>query len=266
MVNYSNGKIYKIEALNAPMDEKVYVGSTTKQYLSQRMDKHRSDYKQWKESKTHKITSFDLFDRYGVENCVIVLIELVNANSKDELHAREKHYIKTMNSINKCIPVPTKEERKEYMDNWKANNIEHYIAHRKQYRLDNKELIFEAKKKYREENKEKLKETKKNYHIENREAISKRAQEYREKNKDAIKLKKKEYYEANKEAINARTKEKRNNYEIENKEAILKRNQEYREKNKDAIKLKKKEYYEANKEAINARTKEKNRLKEELQN
>ncbi len=44
MVNYENGKIYKIES---HLGDKLYIGSTTKQYLSQRMDKHRTDYKQW---------------------------------------------------------------------------------------------------------------------------------------------------------------------------------------------------------------------------
>ena len=45
MVNYNNGKIYKIEN---NIDDMIYIGSTTKQYLSQRMDKHRSSYKRWK--------------------------------------------------------------------------------------------------------------------------------------------------------------------------------------------------------------------------
>jgi hypothetical protein len=42
MVNYGNGKIYKIES---HLGDKIYIGSTTKQYLSQRMDKHRSEYR-----------------------------------------------------------------------------------------------------------------------------------------------------------------------------------------------------------------------------
>ena len=207
MVNYSNSKVYKIEAINAPEDEKIYIGSTTKQYLSQRMDKHRSDYRRWKEGKARKIMSFDLFDKYGLENCVIVLIELVNANSKDELHAREKEYIKNLNTINKCIPVPNENERKEYIKNWKETNIEHYKEQRKEYRVNHKVEIYDSKKKYREENKDKLKEIKKKYHEENKERIHEQKKEYRKRNKDEIKQKKKEYYEANKDAINARTRE-----------------------------------------------------------
>ena len=72
MVNYNNGKIYKIESR---LGDLVYIGSTTKQYLSQRMDKHRTDYKQWKNNRRHLTTSFKVFEEYGVEKCSIVLVE-----------------------------------------------------------------------------------------------------------------------------------------------------------------------------------------------
>jgi len=169
MVNYSNGKIYKIEALNAPIDERIYVGSTTKQYLSQRMDTHRTDYKRWKEGKFKGcVRSYELFDKYGIENCVIVLIELVNANSKDELYAREKHYIQTLNSINKNIPLRT---RKEYRE----DNYDKIKERTKIYREENKLIIHEKDKIYRENNK----------HIK---------QKYVDKNKDAMKAYQKEHY------------------------------------------------------------------------
>ena len=41
MVNYNNGKIYKIEPLNGEEGD-IYIGSTTKEYLSQRMDSRGS--------------------------------------------------------------------------------------------------------------------------------------------------------------------------------------------------------------------------------
>ena len=75
------------------------------------MDKHRSDYRLFKKgSKKNKTMSFDIFDKYGLENCQIELIECVNANSKDELHSRERYYIKLNKCVNKCIPLRTKEE------------------------------------------------------------------------------------------------------------------------------------------------------------
>jgi hypothetical protein len=59
MVNYNNGKIYKIES---HLGDKVYIGSTTKEYLSQRMTAHRESFNQWKKGKRELTTSFLLFD------------------------------------------------------------------------------------------------------------------------------------------------------------------------------------------------------------
>ena len=92
MVNYANGKIYKIESINATEgDPDIYIGSTTKFYLSERMVLHRRDYDQWKNGiiKVGKITSFDIFDKFGVENCRIVLLETFPCTSRDELFAKE---------------------------------------------------------------------------------------------------------------------------------------------------------------------------------
>ena len=79
MVNYTNGKIYKIEAIDAvESDGDIYIGSTTKQYLSQRMNCHRHDYDGWKKgyNKVSRMTSFDIFDKYGKENCRIILTSI----------------------------------------------------------------------------------------------------------------------------------------------------------------------------------------------
>ena len=103
MVNYSNSKIYKIEPIVEHEEGEIYVGSTTKQYLSQRMDKHRNDYKRWRDGKTNKLTVFDLFDKYGIDNCKIYLLESVIAISKDELLAKEGYYIRTLKCVNRCI-------------------------------------------------------------------------------------------------------------------------------------------------------------------
>ena len=69
MVNYGNGKIYKIEPICDHDDGDVYIGSTTKQYLSQRMDTHRTGYKSWRIGKHGKTSSYILFEKYGIENC-----------------------------------------------------------------------------------------------------------------------------------------------------------------------------------------------------
>ena len=95
MVNYENGKIYKIEPICDHDEQDIYIGSTTKKYLSDRMCEHRADYKRY--SKTRKkTTSFILFDKYGVENCKIILLENYACTSKNELVAQEAEHIKNM--------------------------------------------------------------------------------------------------------------------------------------------------------------------------
>ena len=65
MVNYNNGKIYKIENLGGNM---CYIGSTTKDYLSKRMVQHRSLYKRWKDGKcVSNISVFKMFEKYGLD-------------------------------------------------------------------------------------------------------------------------------------------------------------------------------------------------------
>jgi hypothetical protein len=78
---------------------------------------HRKDYKLYKDGKRGNITSFILFDKYGIDNCKIVLVEEVECKSKEDLHKRERYYIENNECVNKYIPGRTrKETQKEYRD------------------------------------------------------------------------------------------------------------------------------------------------------
>jgi hypothetical protein len=164
MVNYGKSKIYKIQKIGG--DSEIYIGSTTKDYLSQRMDKHRSGYKYWKLGHGRFITSFKLFDLYGVENCEIVLLECVNCNSKDELRAREGFYIQNNICVNKNVA---------------GRNIKESI---KYYRDNNKESIKEQKKLYHISNKDNIKL----YYETNKENIKEKVNKYQQINRQKIKL------------------------------------------------------------------------------
>jgi len=146
MVNYSNSKIYKIWSL---IGDKIYIGSTTKEYLSQRMDKHRSQYKSYKNGKSHNVSSFILFDEYGLENCKIELLEAKECNSKDELRQLEGKYIRDLECVNKCIAGRTKKE-------WIECNKEYFINYQIKWREDNKDKIKEDDKIRYQKNKEEL--------------------------------------------------------------------------------------------------------------
>jgi hypothetical protein len=138
MVNYNNGKVYKIEPICEHEEGEIYIGSTTKDYLSKRMVAHRKDYTKYKKGMPVFTTSFVLFDKYGIENCRIILLETVNCNSKDELFARESHYIRTLKCVNIIIPDRTKKEwnKMDYQ-----NNKEKFCKKAKDYAIQNKEKL-----------------------------------------------------------------------------------------------------------------------------
>ena len=130
-IDYKNSKVYKIWS---PNGDKIYVGSTTKKMLCQRMTAHREDFKRWKAGNFHSVSSFLLFEEYGVENCFIELIEAKECNSKDELHKLEGKYIRELNCVNKVVPGRTK---KEYY----KDNLDHIVEYNNKWREDNKEII-----------------------------------------------------------------------------------------------------------------------------
>ena len=145
-MDYQKGKIYKIESHLGP---KIYIGSTTKDYLSQRMTTHRHTYNYWKTGKGPKTSSYDLFDEYGIENCQIVLLESCPCENKDQLNAKESHYIKTLECVNRVVLGRTKQE----------------------YNTENKLQIKEHKKQYYEENKDKIRARDKQYYEKNKQII-----------------------------------------------------------------------------------------------
>jgi hypothetical protein len=136
MVNYGNGKIYLIEPSIEKLDDRdIYVGSTTKEFLSQRMDTHRNGYRRWKRGMpVSRVTSYEIFDKYGIENCKITLLEAYPCNSRDELTSREAHFIRTMQCVNKYIPQRTPKE-------YRADFKEKLSAYHSNYGRKNKEKI-----------------------------------------------------------------------------------------------------------------------------
>jgi hypothetical protein len=158
MVNYGNGKVYKIINEN---NEIVYIGSTA-QKLCKRYSSH-----------THKAS-----------NHKIILIENYPCNSRQELCMREQQIIEEhSNLLNKFKAYRSEEQKKEYQKEWRENNKEH---------------ITEYKKEYFENNKEYYKQFQKEYYENNQDILNQKAKEYYEDNKDIIKQKRKEYYQKTK--------------------------------------------------------------------
>jgi len=112
--NYQQSKVYMI--CSHDKDCIPYIGSSCKRLLSQRMNQHRDDYKKWKKNpeKYSYISSFILFEKYGIENCFIDLIQAFPCSSSDELRARERRWIDDIKCVNLVKkPIRTMEEKIE---------------------------------------------------------------------------------------------------------------------------------------------------------
>ena len=144
MVNYGNGKIYKIVRLSD--DELIYVGSTTKQYLSSRLVEHKNMSRHKPNRRVYK----SITENGGWENHAIILIECYFCNSRDELHRKEREFIVLLKPISNIqIPLRTPVE-------YRIDNCETIKVYDKQYKVDNKEKIYTINKQYHIDNKEKL--------------------------------------------------------------------------------------------------------------
>ena len=193
---FQNGKIYKITDIGY---NKCYIGSTTEE-LSMRMARHRSKFKVFLKSGEGYISSCDLFNEYGVENCKIELIQYYKCDTLQELRKREGEHIKNTECVNKLVAGRT---QKEYNEDNKVKLQEKA----KEYHEANKDKINEHKREYYKINKDKIHEHKKEYREQNRDKINEKAKEYREQNKDKIKDLKKQWYENNKEKIKDKSRE-----------------------------------------------------------
>ena len=145
MVNYQQGKIYKIEC---NVTDKVYIGSTCKNTLAERLAQHVRNYKCYLNGKSNYVSSFEILQN---RNYDIVLIEIYPCNSKDELHARERYHTNNIECIN------------QYKNQGMYNELGK-LEYQKQYHEKNKDIKNERSKAYRETNKEAINTKKKEKH------------------------------------------------------------------------------------------------------
>jgi hypothetical protein len=162
MPDYSKGKVYKI-VVDTEEEYEPYIGSTI-ETLSNRMSSHRSDYKKWKNCKTKYISSSNLFEKFGIDKCRIILIENYPCSSKDELLARERYWFDNVKNCNKIRPILTEEEIKNIGKITYQRRLElhpEYIKKKYQRQLElhldyNKEKYQKYKEEYREKKTQKI--------------------------------------------------------------------------------------------------------------
>jgi len=182
VVNYNNGKIYKIHSY---VTDKIYIGSTC-QKLSVRFASHKAKFKRGLQMSTSKqIFEKDIY-------CMIELIEKFPSKCKEELNRREGYWIKKEKEcVNKLVAGRTK---KEYLE----ENKDKIAANKKIYHKKNIDKLTVKYKQYYKDNKESIIKKRSDYYKDNKQTVALRAVTYRIKNKDKIANYRKEHAIKNK--------------------------------------------------------------------
>ena len=128
-MDYKNGKIYAIRSYQTDM---IYIGSTCSP-LSKRFHDHKIKYKEWVQGKRKYVCRSKEIFKYG--DAYIELIQETPCKNILELKKFEGNYIRSMNCVNRCIPLRTNTER--YYDNQK----ERQEYGRQYYNKNKKEII-----------------------------------------------------------------------------------------------------------------------------
>lgn len=132
MVNYQQGKIYKIVSDSTDL---VYVGSTAQVYLSQRLTKHLSHYRGWLKGTENYVASYEILQYSDYQ---IILLENYPCLSKAELHAKEREWILKLKGdgtsiCNKSVPSGIIfNNLSEYNKIWWAKNKSRYDKQKKE--------------------------------------------------------------------------------------------------------------------------------------
>ena len=148
MVNYENGKIYRIYC---NITKKCYIGSTTTT-LSRRLSTHRGCYKKFLNGGLyHYMSSFEVLKN---NDYVIILIENYECKSKEELFQRERYYIENTECVNINIPNRSSKE-------WNQNKKQWIQEYNKKYYVENLKNLLEKSNEYYENHKDQIKKRKK---------------------------------------------------------------------------------------------------------
>lgn len=139
-------RFYRIHTLQGVEE---YIGST-RQRLAKRWSDHVSSYKKGLNTCNSRL----LFDKYGVDNCLITLIDEKELPTIEHALREERRILEERKeyAVNRCRPIVFEEDRKQ------DRKIQ-YIAHREemaQFYQDNREEIKERCLKYYHANKERI--------------------------------------------------------------------------------------------------------------
>ncbi len=126
------GRIYKIHCYKDDNSD-VYIGSTTK-HLTSRWCQHKFNYLKG----NHYVSSARIFDKYGIENSYISILQEVECSDKSELRKFEQSWIdNTLNCVNKhrahCGDKSHYDKYKKTIYAWRDKNKEQYRDYLRDY-------------------------------------------------------------------------------------------------------------------------------------
>jgi hypothetical protein len=143
------------------------------------MNEHRKHFKSGKP----QTTSCLIFQKHGLENTKIELIEEFPCENVEQLRKREGEIQRERECVNRCIAGRTKAEYHQ----------EHAELHRElnqQYYQEHAEQIRERMRQYRQEHAEERREYQRQYNLEHAEQV----RQYRQEHAEQIRERMRQYY------------------------------------------------------------------------
>lgn len=104
MIDYKQSKIYKIH-----IRDEIYVGSTTKKYLSWRRSGHVADSKKEVQSERKLYALVNSLPNKW-DGIKLELLEEYPCETKDQLRAKEAEWVRKIGTLNQQIPGRTCKE------------------------------------------------------------------------------------------------------------------------------------------------------------
>jgi group I intron endonuclease len=145
------GYIYKVYST---MTNQLYVGSTVDS-VNKRFKDHKKHYRAWKLGKRIKVSLYDLFETYGVDNFKIDVLEECEVGSRAELFQKEQEWINKLKPTNTLNAFTDgKAYKHAYWSGYYKENKDRILNHKRLHR-QNEDVIRrerEATKQWRLDN------------------------------------------------------------------------------------------------------------------
>ena len=98
-MRYENSKVFKIYPVFN--HKKIYIGYTTRNYLSGVKAVYKNDFKQYLLGKARYAKYYELFKEYGVDDCVFEVIEEYPVDNVYQIRERVKYHVDRIDCVNK---------------------------------------------------------------------------------------------------------------------------------------------------------------------